>query len=231
MNLGAILENVIASHLPAAAARGVTLEKSIGAGACTVRGDPSRLEQIASNLLSNAVKFTPSGGSVVVSCRDSGGGAMLTVRDTGKGIRAEFLPYVFDRFQQAEASLTRKHRGLGLGLALVKFLVELHGGSVRAESEGEGRGSTFTVTLPVTAVNEVAAQASPLDACASLSGIKALVVDDEEDARALVRRILLDCEVDVSIAGSGAEALEQLPASDPTCSSATSGCPSSTATT
>ena len=148
VNLAAIVENVVASHLPAAQAKGVRIEKVVDVTACAVQGDPGRLEQIVSNLISNAVKFTPKGGRVDVRCRRAGSRMEIVVRDTGKGIPPEFLPHVFDRFRQADASLTRQHRGLGLGLTLVKFLVEQHGGTIRAESEGEGRGATFTVSLP-----------------------------------------------------------------------------------
>jgi len=211
VNFAAVLENVIASHLPSAQAKGVRIDRVLDAAGCTIRGDPGRLEQIASNLLSNAVKFTPRGGHVSVSCQRRGSRAELTVRDTGKGIAADFVPHLFERFRQAEASLTRHHRGLGLGLSLVKFLVEQHGGDIRAESEGEGRGSTFTVTLPIAAVGQAEEKASPIDACGSLAGIRALVIDDEEDARTLIRRILEDCEVSVTAVGSAVEALEQLP--------------------
>jgi PAS domain S-box-containing protein len=185
VSLAAILENVVASHQPAAQAKGVRLEKVLD-DPCVVPGDPGRLEQIASNLLSNAIKFTPPGGRVSVLCQRAGPRVELVVSDTGKGFDAGFLPHMFDRFRQAEASLTRHHRGLGLGLSLVKFLVEQHGGDIRAESEGEGRGATFTVTLPSAAPGRAGARPSPIDACASLAGMKALVVDDEDDARALV---------------------------------------------
>jgi CheY-like chemotaxis protein/anti-sigma regulatory factor (Ser/Thr protein kinase) len=179
--------------------------------ACQVQGDPGRLEQIVSNLVSNAVKFTPKGGRVEVDCRRNGSRMEIVVHDNGKGIAPEFLPHVFDRFSQADASLTRQHRGLGLGLTLVKFLVEQHGGTIHAESEGEGRGATFTVSLPMAAVRQPeGTPASPIDACGSLQGAKVLVVDDEEDARLLVRRILEDCEAEVAVAASTAEALAKL---------------------
>ena len=116
-----------------------------------VSGDTERLQQVVLNLLSNAVKFTPNGGHVNVRLEQSAVGVELTVRDTGKGISPEFLPHVFERFQQADSSLTRAHGGLGLGLSISKGLVELHGGNIRAESEGEGCGATFIVTLPLRA--------------------------------------------------------------------------------
>src|SRR6185437_7650438 len=189
----------------------VRLEKLVDVAACQVQGDPGRLEQIVSNLVSNAIKFTPKGGRVAVRCHRNASRMEITVRDTGKGIAPDFIPHVFDRFSQADASLTRQHRGLGLGLTLVKFLVEQHGGTIRAESEGEGQGATFTVSLPMAAVRQPeGTPMSPIDACGSLQGAKVLVVDDEEDARLLVRRILEDCEAHVAVAGSTAEALQRL---------------------
>jgi PAS domain S-box-containing protein len=212
VNLAAIMENVVASHVPAARARGVRLELHAEEGDFTVQGDPGRLEQIVANVLSNAIKFTPKGGSVEAIGRRAGSRVEVVVRDTGQGIAPEFLPHIFERFRQAEASLTRQHRGLGLGLALVKFLVEQHGGAVRAESEGEGHGSTFTLSLPLATFKQPAGAApSPIDACASLAGVKTLVLDDEEDARALLHRILVDCHAEVTIAGSAREALDLLP--------------------
>jgi CheY-like chemotaxis protein/two-component sensor histidine kinase len=212
VNLGAIMENVVASQVPSARARGVRLDLTTEECDLTVQGDPGRLEQIVANLLSNAIKFTPKGGRVEASCRREGSRVEVVVRDTGQGIAPDFLPHVFDRFRQADASLTRQHRGLGLGLALVKFLAEQHGGAIRAESEGEGRGSTFTLSLPLAAVKQPEGTApTPIDACASLAGIKTLVVDDEEDARALLHRILEDCQAEVTVAASAREALDLLP--------------------
>ena len=168
VNLGAIVENVVASHLPSAQAKGVRRRGgrwTTRTSHRSVRGDPGRLEQMVSNLLSNAIKFTPRGGHVEVICGRVGSRIEIVVRDTGKGIDADFLPAVFDRFRQAEASLTRHHRGLGLGLSLVKFLVEQHGGDVRAESDGDGRGATFTVTLPIAAGLERRGAAPQQRAC------------------------------------------------------------------
>jgi signal transduction histidine kinase/ActR/RegA family two-component response regulator len=211
VNLAAILENAVASHMPEAQAKGLHLDKRLDDCTCSVVGDPGRIEQIASNLLSNAIKFTPAGGRVAVSCQRVRSRIEVVVEDTGKGIDAEFLPCVFDRFRQAEASLTRQHRGLGLGLTLVKFLVEQHGGQIRADSDGAGRGAKFTVTLPIAAALKTGEPPSPIEACGALAGLKALVVDDEEDARTLLRRILEDCRAEVTLAGSAAEALAELP--------------------
>jgi signal transduction histidine kinase/CheY-like chemotaxis protein len=212
VDLGAIVENVVASQMPEAQKKRLSLDKSLDAMGSPVRGDPGRLEQIVSNLLSNAIKFTPTGGRVEVLLQRVRSRVELVVRDTGQGIDTDFLPHVFDRFRQAEASLTRKHRGLGLGLSLVKFLVEQHGGEIRAQSDGAGRGATFAVTLPIATVRLSADEAaSPIEACAALAGIKALVIDDEEDARALLVRILEQCDAEVVSVGSATEALEQLP--------------------
>jgi CheY-like chemotaxis protein len=173
------------------------------------------------NLLTNAVKFTPKGGRVQVLLERVNSHLELSVSDTGEGIAPEFLPHVFDRFRQADATTTRRHGGLGLGLSIVKQLVELHGGSVRVKSAGVGQGSTFAVSLPLTVVQpetdpdgerhhpRVPSSTSvPPDACAQIAGVKVLVVDDEADARALVRRLLEDCKAQVVTAGSAAEALE-----------------------
>jgi PAS domain S-box-containing protein len=212
VDLAALVETAVASHVPAAEKKGVRLHVATDGRAYAIAGDPGRLEQVVSNLLSNAIKFTPPGGFVGIDVHGAGSRAELVVRDTGSGIPASFLPHAFDRFRQAESSLTRQQRGLGLGLALVKHLVEGHGGEVRAESEGEGRGATFTVSLPIeTAPRVDGASPSPMAARASLEGVKALVVDDEEDARALTSRILEDCDVEVASAGSASEALDRLP--------------------
>jgi len=189
-------------------AKHIRVEKQLDPGPIEVLGDPSRLQQVVWNLLSNALKFTGSGGLVRVALRRRSGSAEVVVSDTGQGVAPEFLPQVFDRFRQADASTTRAQRGLGLGLALVRQLIELHGGTVRAESEGEGRGATFTVALPLAAAGEAGeARVSPREPCASLAGVKVLVVDDDDDARELVRRVLEACGALVIAAESAAEAL------------------------
>ncbi|HEV3469913.1 MAG TPA: ATP-binding protein [Pyrinomonadaceae bacterium] len=144
----AFVVEAVEAMRPAAEAKGVTLVLAPGAGVGAVSGDADRLRQVVWNLLSNAIKFTPSGGRVEVRLESAGGQVEVAVSDTGAGIGAEFLPYVFDRFRQADGSTTRAHGGLGLGLAIVRHLVELHGGTVSAESGGEGQGATFTVRLP-----------------------------------------------------------------------------------
>src|SRR5262249_44778209 len=157
------------------------------------------------NLLANAVKFTPKGGQVQVLLERVNSHVEISVIDTGIGIKPEFLPHVFDRFSQADPSTTRRYAGLGLGLAIVKRLVEMHGGSIRAKSPGEGLGATFTVALPITVVHPERPEprkvrsresnATP-DVCddRALAGLQVLVVDDEPDARQLLRRVLADCQ-------------------------------------
>jgi PAS domain S-box-containing protein len=151
VNVASVVEAALETVRPAADAKGVQLVSSFDEGLAPVTGDQDRLQQVAWNLLTNAVKFTPQGGQVHASARRQGDEVVITVRDTGQGISPEFLPYVFDRFRQEEASTTRSHGGLGLGLSIVRHLVELHGGAVRAESEGDGRGATMIVRLPIRA--------------------------------------------------------------------------------
>jgi anti-sigma regulatory factor (Ser/Thr protein kinase) len=182
--------------------------------------DPARLQQVVWNLLSNAVKFTPKDGQVRVHLRRRGSDMELRVSDTGKGIASSFLPHVFDPFRQEEGGTTRSKGGLGLGLAISKQLVELHGGSIQAASEGEGRGATFTVTLPIHG----SPRPSPADGDAvrrfrddssferppQLRGLRVLVVDDEADVRQLVHAILDECGSLVTTASSAEEALDVL---------------------
>jgi CheY-like chemotaxis protein len=185
---------------------------------CPVNGDPGRLQQVLWNLLTNAIKFSPDNGLVTVFAReiDREGSRYveISVSDSGQGIDPAFLPYVFDRFRQADASTTRRHGGLGLGLSIVKSLVEMHEGSVEAQSPGEGHGATFIVCLPaaeVHAVSDVAREHASLELPADsspLAGLRVLVVDDEADARTLARRVLEGCGAQVVAVASAAEALE-----------------------
>ena len=172
------------------------------------------------NLLSNSVKFTRKGGRVQVVLEKVGSHAVIRVCDSGEGISPEFLPLVFDRFRQADASTTRRHGGLGLGLAIVRHLTELHGGTVSAHSPGKGNGAVFTVRLPVRAVHSEApepAVSTPKapDSPASLKGLRIVIVDDEPNARDLVKRVLTDAGASVSCAGSADEALDALRAVRP----------------
>ncbi|HXR98853.1 MAG TPA: PAS domain S-box protein [Terriglobales bacterium] len=180
--------------------------------------DPTRLQQVAWNLLSNAIKFTPRGGEVTVALERVGSTARLVVTDNGQGIAPEFVPHVFDRFRQADSTTRRKFGGLGLGLSIVKQIVELHGGTVRAESNGEGRGATFIVELPIRAVAlpeedvELPRQlpALPSPEAIRLDGLTILVVDDEPDARRLVERVLSDAGATVTTAAAVQEVLPAL---------------------
>ncbi|HKQ92903.1 MAG TPA: PAS domain S-box protein [Blastocatellia bacterium] len=225
------LVGVIASALdavrPAADSKGIVIVQDFsletGQTSCQITGDPDRLQQVVWNLVSNAIKFTPDGGRVWVGLRRGGPGVQIIVRDTGQGISPDLLPYVFDRFKQGDSSVSRRFGGLGLGLALVKHLVELHGGSVMVESLGEGQGATFTVGLPAPGVKGdleaksrgerktvVAWQALHGLRPASLSGVRALVVEDEAGARELITLALEQQEALVTGVDSAAAALAAL---------------------
>ncbi|HEY1404504.1 MAG TPA: PAS domain S-box protein [Pyrinomonadaceae bacterium] len=207
---------------PAAEARDIRLETLLDTHAGPISGDPDRLQQVVWNLLSNAIKFTPKGGSVEVRLERAGSHAQITVADTGRGIAPEFLPHVFDRFRQADQTTTRTHGGLGLGLSIVRQIVELHGGSVRVESEGEGRGTSFTVSLPLLplraeAVSEAAQPHPPLTTGSDkltcppeLAALRVLVVDDEPDTRDLLAVVLTSCGAQVIQASTAAEAFDQI---------------------
>ncbi len=218
IDVGEVIKRALQGVLPAAAAKGISIEPVLGTVGRQVAGDPARLQQVVWNLLSNAIKFTPKGGRVQVLLERVNSHIEITVSDTGEGIKADFLPYVFDRFRQFDASTTRRHGGMGLGLAIVKQLVELHGGTVRAKSPGEGQGASFVVVLPLTPVHSeptetdrfhpTAATSAPVDyEVTNLKGVRVLVVDDEPDARDLIGRILNECEATVSTAASADEAL------------------------
>jgi signal transduction histidine kinase len=218
VDLGAIIIAAVDGLRPAAEAREIRLQLQLDAPAGQVSGDPDRLQQVAWNLISNAIKFTPKGGRVIVRLERVESHVEVTVNDNGKGIAPEFLPHVFDRFRQADATTTRAFGGLGLGLSIVRQLVELHGGTVRVESEGEGLGSTFTVNLPLMAARSavrdigIARQSEfklpELECPPELNGIRVLVVDDEADTRELLQAILAACGAQVKTASSAAAALE-----------------------
>jgi signal transduction histidine kinase/ActR/RegA family two-component response regulator len=178
---------------PAAEAEEITLTSRLDADAGPVRGDPERLRQVIENLLGNAIKFTPRGGAIILQLERDGGEARLSVTDNGKGISADFLPHIFERFRQADNTSTRAHAGLGLGLAIVRHLVELHGGRASAESAGEGRGATFTVTLPIVPVGGRSAEGGRAGSASTsypLAGVTVLVVDDDGDTRNLLATVL-----------------------------------------
>ena len=217
VDLVAVVESALDTVRPTAAAKKIRVETRMERARLPVLGDAARLQQAAWNVLMNALKFTPSGGSVTIDLRESGGNATLTIADTGIGISADFLPHVFERFRQADGSITRRHGGLGLGLALVRHIVEMHGGSVQADSAGEGQGATFVLTIPVA----VAAQLQPSVAswhsvredearipAARVDGLRVLVVDDEPDVLELVAKILADAGAQVSTSNSAQGALD-----------------------
>jgi PAS domain S-box-containing protein len=233
LKVGAVdLPTVVASALDtvrmAADAKQITVAVELDAELELAAGDPERLQQVVWNLLSNAIKFTPRGGTVTVRTRRAGAHVELTVQDDGQGMPADFLPYVFDRFRQADSTSTRVHGGLGLGLAIVRHLVELHGGTVSVASEGAGKGSTFTVRLPLHEASELAAYAAAeqrsagargagapmLGDTTQLAGLAVLVVDDEPDARELLTALLehhgatvtSSCSVDHALAAIGERA-------------------------
>jgi CheY-like chemotaxis protein/anti-sigma regulatory factor (Ser/Thr protein kinase) len=210
VDLVSVIEHVVQTIHPAADAKGLSLETNLPSEIGQITGDPARLQQVVWNLLSNAVKFTPHGGRVEVGLERIDPHICITVSDTGKGINHDFLSYVFDRFRQADASSARRYGGLGLGLALVKYLVELHGGTVEAASAGEGHGATFKVTLPVRAVatslGKVGGATATVKSSGELAGVRALVVDDEDDARELIETVLTQYGADVVAVSSAMEA-------------------------
>jgi PAS domain S-box-containing protein len=217
-DLGRVVHAAIESVRPSAEAKGIRLRAIVDPRAEPVSGDPNRLQQVVWNLLSNAIKFTPKAGRIDVLVQRVNSHLEITVHDSGVGIHPDFLPYVFERFRQADSSTTRKHGGLGLGLSIVKQLVELHGGTVRAESKGEGEGATFTVALPLAPVRQDESREHPstrrngtID-CGEfdLKDVKVLVLDDEPDARELIRKVLAHCGAEVILAGTATEALELL---------------------
>jgi CheY-like chemotaxis protein len=221
VDVGSVIGAALDAVRPAADAKGIRILSRLAPTARLTEGDPQRLQQIVWNLLANAVKFTPAGGQIDVDVDIAGpdtGGVQIRVRDNGAGIDPQFLPFVFDRFRQADGSVSRQHGGLGLGLAIVRHLVELHGGTVHAESEGPGRGSTFVVRLPTS--ERMRADARRIEtsgderpswgAAPVLTGCRALVVDDEVDARELLATMLTTAGAEVRTASSVQEALRLL---------------------
>ncbi len=217
LNFVRVLQDTLDAARPTAETKQITisveLEESVLLGA-DITGDPDRLQQVIWNLLSNAIKFTPERGAVLVRLARAAEHVQLTVTDTGNGLSPELLPQVFDRFQQADSSSTRRHGGLGLGLALVKQLVELHGGTIAVSSPGEGQGATFTLTLPLRAVLRSEPAALPLQAAAVnpslLTGLRVLVVDDEAEGREIITFILSTHGAEVTTVASTTAALAVL---------------------
>jgi PAS domain S-box-containing protein len=206
LELGPLVEAAVETLRPAAEAKAIQVSQTLVPGTGPIKGDPARLQQTVWNLLSNAIKFTPKGGKVEIRIARHNEVVQITVVDSGAGIPEKFLPYVFDRFRQADNSTTRQHAGLGLGLAIVKHIVELHGGTVEVKSE-EGKGATFTVSLPAAdLISETSTPKTP-DPVVSLKDVKVLVVDDDPTSSEIVRRILTNYDAQVSTAQSADEAL------------------------
>jgi signal transduction histidine kinase/DNA-binding response OmpR family regulator len=221
VELAQIIEASLDSVRPAADAKEIRLRRVLDRKAGLVSGDPDRLQQVVWNLLSNAIKFTPRGGLVEVALDHKDSQVQIAVTDSGQGISAEFLPFMFDLFRQADSSITRSHGGLGLGLAIVKHLVEMHGGTVQASSRGEGQGATFAVTFPLAGVRtgdegdhdaEIAGRNGDTDLRHGvvLTGLSVLVVDDEPETRALLLEVLSNCGAEVRAAGCAGDALQTL---------------------
>ncbi len=225
VNLVEIVQEAIAGIEPAARAKNIQIQTQCDRDASEVSGDPDRLLQIASNLLSNAVKFTPERGRVEVQLHLKGDRALLSVSDTGIGIAPNFLPYVFEGFRQADSSITRAHGGLGLGLTIVRHLVELHGGTVEAFSEGKDKGATFTVSLPLLATRKenffpsspapLSLSSPPSRPHSPLSGLRVLVVDDDPDTCDLIATVLVQYGAEVQTTKSAREAIAALEKSKP----------------
>ncbi|HEX8153338.1 MAG TPA: ATP-binding protein, partial [Thermoanaerobaculia bacterium] len=211
VDLGVVLDSAVELVGASAEAKQLALRLHVDS-VLTVLGDAARLKQVIWNLLTNAIKFTPAGGTIDVSLRQRDAGAELVIRDSGEGIDPQFLPHVFDRFRQADSSINRRHGGLGIGLAIVSSLVDAHGGSVRAESEGPGKGATFTVTLPLleqrAAVRPSFAEPAAANGGATLAGTRVLVVDDDGGARTLMTTTLRSAGAEVRECSSAGEAFE-----------------------
>jgi len=209
-----VVQNAINVVRPTADAKGIRIDSQIDNPPAMISGDANRLQQVIWNLLSNAVKFTNSGGRVTVKVTQANAAVEISVADTGQGISREFMPYVFDRFSQADSTTTRHHGGLGLGLAIARHLVEIHGGTIRAASRGEGQGANFTITLPLldSRVNAIdpAADKSLAYASQMLSGVNVLLVDDDSDTLKLMATALTRRQANVTAVSSAGEAIQAI---------------------
>jgi PAS domain S-box-containing protein len=221
-----VLHAAMTTVHPAAAAKGIEILASVPPQLPRILGDEGRLQQVIWNLLSNAVKFTPRGGTITVRLAHLGSVLRVTVQDTGKGIEADYLPHVFEPFSQEDGTMTRSHEGIGIGLSIVRSLVESHGGRIRVASDGPGRGSTFTFEVPIIesepATREITEKTSSAaethvenDSLPELSGVRVLVIDDQAMARDLITAIFRRAHADVRAATSVREGLEQFQASTP----------------
>ena len=218
LELAPIVKSAINVVRPTADAKGIRIDARLGATRALVSGDANRLQQVIWNLLSNAVKFTQSGGRVTVKLSQVGSAVEIAVSDTGQGISREFMPYVFDRFRQADSTTTRHHGGLGLGLAIARHLVEIHGGAIKAESGGEGHGATFTIKLPVietvsktgSAYADAREQSATAIAPQLLSGVNVLLVDDDSDTLQLMTTALTRRQATVTAVSSAGEAIKAI---------------------
>ena len=221
VELAVIIEVAVESVRPAAATKEIRFEVTLDKTASQVSGDAARLQQVVWNLFTNAVKFTPEGGRVEVRLEQVDDYAEIIVSDSGQGINPQFLPFIFDRFRQADGSTTRKHGGLGLGLAIARHLIEMHGGTIKAHSDGIDRGATFSVRLPLRTANRLSetetqspsamsgGNRSSFSKFPALDGLHVLVVDDEADTRELIATVLLRCGAEVRGCETAADALRQ----------------------
>ncbi|HVL68637.1 MAG TPA: response regulator [Vicinamibacterales bacterium] len=217
VTVNSIVEAALESVRPSADARGISIEAELADAGDSILCDPRRMQQVIWNLLTNAIKFTPEGGRVAIALQRQESLVTITVTDTGIGIEPAFLPYVFDRFRQQDGASTRAHGGLGLGLSIVRHLVELHGGTVEARSAGPGEGSSFVVRVPLAPLRATQIELMEEEAAGrastelpSLAGLRVLVVDNDPDARGLLRAVLESCGAMVDDAASAADALARL---------------------
>ncbi|MFY9558314.1 MAG: ATP-binding protein [Blastocatellia bacterium] len=217
VDLVSVIDAALDTVRPAAVLKQVELVEDLNRRCGLVSGDPNRLQQVVCNLLSNSIKFTPNGGRIEIVLERVGSQAEIRLKDTGQGIDPAFLPYVFDRFRQANSTSARKHGGLGLGLAIVRYLVEMHGGKVHATSDGEGLGSTFTVRLPVMEIAQsgdprdlAGVESEDRDSLAGPVGVRLLIVDDEPDAREMLHVMFEQHGFETRTAATAREALEVL---------------------
>ena len=227
VDIATVINDAIEAVMPSAEAKSIRIVKVLDTRVTAVRGDAARLQQVVWNLLTNAIKFTPKSGKVHVALERVNSHVEISVADTGNGISEDFLPHVFERFRQADGTTTRQHSGLGIGLAIVKSIIDAHGGVVRAKSPGLGQGSTFSVELPLAVVHAEPKEPRRLhpaipvrdsdSVCDDhvLEGVKILVVDDDKDGRELVRRVLAECRGTVLEVSNAADALEMIRAERP----------------